>query len=340
MSLCLQEKGFFFLLCFQTEFSSINSPSPVCECYCVGIPNICGHLSGGRKSELMPSCYLQMEILQRKRAAVGLVTWMNYNLWSVALRNLFLYLFPSCWDGRSCQQKPPWYRPTLNSLAKSWPTSTSIRKSYNRLWRYRGPLLFLQYWTALHLPIPTCCVCVCVFTECSGARWRERGAEEGGGAAARRHRGAVDTARVAGGAALHRPHLHRPASGVQLLQHCSGQGCSQRWDGSSDIGSESPEQGMTGTGAEGGWRKEWRARELGKGLFFILESGAMKTLEEKLDALICALSLNGLKRWDENLGNQRKRGHSIQGQKPQGLPGELMQTWIEGGVLPRGARTN
>lgn len=53
---------------------------------------------------------------------------------------------------------------------------------------------------------------------------------------------------------------------------------------------------MTGTGAEGGWRKEWTARELGKGLFFILESGAMKMLEEKLDALICALSLNGLKR--------------------------------------------
>lgn len=66
--LCFHEKWFFFL-CFQIGFSATNSPDLVCECYCIGIPNIWGHLNGGRKCELVPSCYLQLDILQRNRAA-------------------------------------------------------------------------------------------------------------------------------------------------------------------------------------------------------------------------------------------------------------------------------
>lgn len=62
-------KNDFFFLCFQIGFSATNSPDLVCECYCIGIPNICGHLNGGRKCELVPSCYLQLDILQRNRAA-------------------------------------------------------------------------------------------------------------------------------------------------------------------------------------------------------------------------------------------------------------------------------
>lgn len=52
---------------------------------------------------------------------------------------------------------------------------------------------------------------------------------------------------------------------------------------------------MGGTGPGRGWRKEWRARRLEKELVLGLECGAVKKFEEKLDALVCALSLNGLK---------------------------------------------
>lgn len=66
MALSSGEK-IIFLLCFQTGFGGPNSPDPVCECYCIGIPNICRHLNGGRKSELVPSCYYNWKFSKGKR---------------------------------------------------------------------------------------------------------------------------------------------------------------------------------------------------------------------------------------------------------------------------------
>ena len=69
----------------------------------------------GSKSDLVTLCYLQSS--KETQAAMencSLVSDGFDHLAELPFVNccikelcLFLYLFPSCWDGRSCQQKPP-----------------------------------------------------------------------------------------------------------------------------------------------------------------------------------------------------------------------------------------
>lgn len=158
----------------------------------------------------------------------------------------------------------------------------------------------------------------------AGARGPERAAEEGGGPAACRRCGTMDAAAVAGRAALHRPHRHRAAPGVQLLQHRPGQGCCQRWalsghgrDGAwarLEKGGESQEVRKRASPGIGEWGSEdvWRGAGC-TGLCIVFEwiedaRGEMSTWE-----------IRG------------REAATFKAKKPQELPGEPMQTWAEGG---------
>lgn len=160
---------------------------------------------------------------------------------------LFPYVFPSCWDGRSCQQKPPWYQPTSNSLAKSWPTSTSIRKSCIRLWRYQGLLFFFARFDTIVLLHPNL-LHLCFTADCARTCWQERSDEENCQPNPQRHCRTMDTAGVAGRAAIHRSYLHWSAAGVRVIHDCSGTCGCQRWVGKYEISCGSSEQGMRGPG--------------------------------------------------------------------------------------------
>lgn len=142
--------------------------------------------------------------------------------------SLFLYLLPSCWDGKSCRQKPPWYQPTWNYLAKSWPMSTSIRKSCIRLWRYQGPLLLFARFDAIVL-LYLNLLDLCFTAGCARTSWQEHSDKENRQPNPQWHCRAMDTAGVAWRATLHRSYLHRPATGVRVICDCSGTSSSQRW---------------------------------------------------------------------------------------------------------------
>lgn len=209
----------------------------------------------GRKSELVTLSYLQSS--KETRAAMEGCSLVSDGFDHLAelpfvkccIKELclFLYLFPSCWDGRSCQQKPPWYQPTWKYLAKSWPMSTSIRKSCIRLWRYQGPLIFFARFDTvvlLYLNLSD----LCFTADCARTCRQEHSDEENRQPNPQRHRRTMDAASVAGRAAIHRSYLHGSAAGVRVIHDRSGTCGSQRWVGVYEIRWASSEQAGRGTG--------------------------------------------------------------------------------------------
>lgn len=162
---------------------------------------------------------------------------------------LFPYLFPSCWDGKSCRQRPPWYQPTWKYLAKRWPMSTSIRKSCNKLWRYQGPLLLFARFDTIIISYPHL-LDLYLLTDDSRTCWQKHSDEENCQPDPQWNFRAVDTASVDGRAAIYCSQLPRPAAGVRVIHHGPGTCCSQRWVGEYEVCCASSEQGLGGTGWE------------------------------------------------------------------------------------------